>query len=183
MILDRRDIIVPVSLIARPPSAAVFDVPIGWMPPPTKGSRHFRRRGQIIGFAGDRRHWDLVQAVADFASPTGQWPEAIHPRTRGGCMGDGQHVWVSAEWILMFRNCFVREEGDRLILCSGVPPRWLEAGQTIRFGPTATLFGPLTVEIEPGDEARVRWSAEWRGASPQVEITDGFAAGDVDARS
>jgi hypothetical protein len=52
VILDRQGIIVPVSLIARPPSAAVFVVLSSWTPLPAKGSRVFRRRGQILGFAG-----------------------------------------------------------------------------------------------------------------------------------
>ena len=38
----------------------------------------------------DPRYLELMDTVASLASPTGQWPEAIHPRTLGGCMGDGQ---------------------------------------------------------------------------------------------
>ena len=49
---------------------------------------------QVLLRAGDARHVDLMQTVARLASSTGQWPEAIHPRTQGGCMGDGQHVWL-----------------------------------------------------------------------------------------
>ena len=109
---------------------------------------------QVLLRAGDARHADLTQAVANVASSTGQWPEAIHPRTGGGCMGDGHHVWASAEWVLMIRNCFVREEGDRLILCSGLPIRWLETSETIRFGPTSTPYGPITVYVNPREETR-----------------------------
>ena len=65
---------------------------------------------QVLLRAGDMRYFDLMRRSADLASPTGQWPEAIHPRTLGGCMGDGQHVWAAAEWMMMMRNCFVREE-------------------------------------------------------------------------
>jgi GH15 family glucan-1,4-alpha-glucosidase len=75
---------------------------------------------QVLLRAGDPRYFGLMTAVANLASPTGQWPESIHPRTGGGCMGDGQHVWAAAEWVLMLRNCFVREEGNGLILCSGM---------------------------------------------------------------
>lgn len=56
-----------------------------------------------------------MTAVAKLASPMGQWPESIHPRTCGGCMGDGQHVWAAAEWVLMIRNCFIREEKEPII--------------------------------------------------------------------
>jgi len=127
---------------------------------------------QILLRAGDPRYLDLMDTIADLATPTGQWPEAIHPRTLGGCMGDGHHVWAAAEWILMIRNCFVREEGAQLVLCSGIPRRWLDAGQRISFGPAPTAFGTITVTVTPGDAgpARVAWEAQWRGAEPPIEV-------------
>ncbi|MGI9333190.1 MAG: hypothetical protein ACR2RL_08550, partial [Gammaproteobacteria bacterium] len=42
---------------------------------------------QVLLRAGDPRHADLIETVAGLASPTGQWPEAVHPQTGGGCMG------------------------------------------------------------------------------------------------
>jgi hypothetical protein len=129
---------------------------------------------QVLLRSGDVRHAELTQAVADLASPTGQWPEAIHPRTGGGCMGDGHHVWASAEWVMMIRNCFVREEGQRLVLCSGIPDHWLETSQTIRFGPTSTPYGPITVYVTPHEETQVSWTAEWRGAAPPIEVVEGY---------
>ncbi len=101
--------------------------------------------------AGDDRYRRLINRVAYLASPTGQWPEAIHPFTEGGCMGDGQHGWAAAEWILMIRNLFVREERDRLIFGSGIFPSWLETGGPIRFGPTLTPDGPMSIGIEKKD--------------------------------
>ena len=52
---------------------------------------------QVLLRAGDPRYFSLMTAVAKLASPTGQWPESVHPRTGGGCMGDGQHVWAAAK--------------------------------------------------------------------------------------
>lgn len=126
---------------------------------------------QILLRAGDTRYFDLMKTVARLASPTGQWPEAIHPATGGGCMGDGQHIWAAAEWILMIRNCFVREEEDRLILGSGVPPRWLEGEAELCFGPAPTAFGSLTVSIRPrGDTVAIDWQSSWHREPPTVEI-------------
>jgi GH15 family glucan-1,4-alpha-glucosidase len=65
---------------------------------------------QVLLRADDPRYFGLMTAVANWHHPTGQWPESIHPRTGGGCMGDGQHVWAAAEWVLMIRNCFVRKK-------------------------------------------------------------------------
>jgi len=127
---------------------------------------------QILLRAGDPRHLQLMDAVAALASPTGQWPEAIHPRTGGGCMGDGHHVWASAEWVLMIRNCFVREEGEGLILCAGIPARWLDQDTPIRFGPAPTAFGAVTLSIMPvsGKPPRIDWRGDWHHGAPPIEI-------------
>ncbi|MES2695710.1 MAG: hypothetical protein V4773_19710 [Verrucomicrobiota bacterium] len=122
--------------------------------------------------------WELMDHVARLASPTGQWPEAIHPKTLGGCMGDGQHIWAACEWALMIRNCFVREEpaaaGSRapghLVIGAGVRPEWYRDGEA-SFGPTLTPHGPVTVRItRDGDQARVRVDGEWRGTPPTLEV-------------
>ena len=126
---------------------------------------------QVLLRAGDLRALDLMRTVASLASSTGQWPEAVHPRTRGGCMGDGQHVWAASEWLLMIRNCFVREEGDRLILASGIPAAWLEQTEAISFGPAPTLWGDVTVYVLPSeDEVAVRWETAWHAEAPPVEV-------------
>jgi hypothetical protein len=131
---------------------------------------------QVLLRAGDPRYLELMDTVAALATPTGQWPEAIHPRTRGGCMGDGQHVWAAAEWVLMVRNCLVREEGDRLILGAGVAPRWLVVGSPLTFGPAPTAFGPLTLNIktEPHHRVHVAWQGHWHikghASAPTIEV-------------
>lgn len=124
---------------------------------------------QVLLRAGEPRHAGLVRHVAELASPTGQWPEAIHPHTGGGCMGDGQHVWAAAEWVLMMRALFLREEGDRLILCQGIDPAWLDA--PLSFGPAPTRFGKVTVNVRPDDGGpQVTWHGGWHGAAPEVEV-------------
>jgi hypothetical protein len=100
----------------------------------------------------DTRYRDLITAVADLASPTGQWPEAINPLTGGGCMGDGQHGWAAAEWIMMMRNLFIREEDDYLILGSGIFPEWLEQDVPLSFGPTLVPGGAVVVTFVPSDK-------------------------------
>jgi hypothetical protein len=114
---------------------------------------------------------ELIEAVAAVASPTGQWPEAIHPRVEGGCMGDGQHAWAAAEWVLAIRNLFVREELDELILLAGVPEKWLSADAVARLGPAPTRWGPVSVSVQlEGETARVRLSARWRREDFRVRV-------------
>lgn len=127
---------------------------------------------QVLLRAGDARHLALTDRVAELASSTGQWPEAIHPHTLGGCMGDGHHVWASAEWVLMVRNMFVREEGGGLVIGAGVAPRWLRDGVRLAFGPAPTDFGIVSIAIEVlgGARVRVRWEGAWRGAAPAISV-------------
>jgi hypothetical protein len=126
---------------------------------------------QVLMRAGDSRALHLGRTVADLASSTGQWPEAVHPRTRGGCMGDGHHVWASAEWVLYVRHCFVREEEDHLVLAAGIDNDWLERGQPLSFGPAPTAFGMVTVTISspsPG-QVEIGWEGNWRAAAPPIK--------------
>ncbi len=126
---------------------------------------------QVLLRAGDPRYFGLMTAAAKLATSTGQWPESIHPRTGGGCMGDGQQVWAAAEWVMIIRNCFVREEGNRLILCSGIPLVWLTKNQTIAFGPAPTSFGDIQISIKPqGQNILVVWHGLWFTKEPPIDI-------------
>jgi hypothetical protein len=126
---------------------------------------------QTLLRCGDARFRLLVDTVAALASPTGQWPEAIHPQTGGGCMGDGQHGWAAAEWVMMIRNIFIREEGRKLILGAGIFPEWLENREEVAFGPTPTPFGPVGVHIYPkGTDYLLACDARWRCDPPTVKI-------------
>ena len=113
----------------------------------------------------DPRHRELIRTAADLASPTGQWPEAIHPRTGGGCMGDGQHGWAAAEWIMMVRNLFVREENGGLVIGAGIFPEWLADGSSMTFGPTATCQGRVRVVVDHID-GRPAVKTEWKDREP-----------------
>ncbi|MGE3847097.1 MAG: hypothetical protein AB7I01_09450, partial [Gammaproteobacteria bacterium] len=126
---------------------------------------------QVLMRAGDARHGELVAAVAALASPTGHWPEAVHPATGGGCMGDGQHGWAAAEWLLCMRDSFVREEGAGLVLGAGIPPTWLELGATARLGPVHTRHGVVTVTVSgAGDGPSLALEARWQGTPPPLEV-------------
>jgi len=139
---------------------------------------------QVLLRAGDPRWSELVDVVISLASPTGQWPEAIHPATGGGCMGDGHHVWASAEWALFVRNAFVREERDTLVLGEGIRKHWLEAREPIAFGPTLTPWGPISVRVEMVEEDPVvSWDATWRLRPAHIRVAvPGYRVQDVAAQ-
>lgn len=127
---------------------------------------------QVLLRAGDLRYQSMIEAVAELASPTGQWPEAIHPHTFGGCMGDGQHGWAAAEWLVMIRNLFVREEGDTLILGDGIFEKWITGNETLQFGPTPTSYGDISVSIpEKENTVALSWEANWRNKPDSLRVS------------
>jgi hypothetical protein len=126
---------------------------------------------QCLLRAGDARYMPLVEKVADLATSTGHWPEAVHPQTLGGCMGDGQHAWAAAEWIVMIHNMFAAEEGDALILLRGVPRKWLQSSAPLRIGPIHTRFGPLEIAVEfTANTVEVIWTARWHVPPAAISI-------------
>jgi hypothetical protein len=86
-------------------------------------------------------------------------------------MGDGQHVWASAEWVSIIRNWFVREERDHLVLGSGLPEEWLDGRNSMKLGPTPTTFGDICVEVESEpNQIQVKWSGTWHEGPPMIEV-------------
>ncbi len=85
-------------------------------------------------YAGERaKFWEMFSTACSVASPTMTFPEAIHPATGGGCMGDGHHGWAAAEVVLALRDAFVFErrkpdQSFELVLFAGIPASWLVPG-------------------------------------------------------
>jgi hypothetical protein len=55
--------------------------------------------------------------------------------------------WTAAELFLLLRNCLVREEGDALVVGSGVPESWMSQAFAIRDFPT--YFGKVSFAYDP----------------------------------
>jgi hypothetical protein len=53
------------------------------------------------------------------------------------------HSWAMAEFWLLMRDSIAFEEGNRLILLSGVPAEWFKSGEGMRASGMATYFGNL----------------------------------------
>ena len=77
---------------------------------------------------GDPRWLDLLAGIRAHATPTLTWPEACHPRTGGGCMGDGDHGWACAEVLALVRQALVRDQGGRLLLLPNAAEAWWADG-------------------------------------------------------
>ena len=86
-------------------------------------------------------------------------------------MGDGQHGWAAAEWVLALRALFLMEESDHLIVGAGLFPEWLATEGELFFGPSPTCWGPVTVRINVREEAcRVDVDGQWHDTPPEIVV-------------
>ncbi len=138
--------------------------------------------------AGDRRCLDRLDWLLDVATPTWTWPEAIHPRLEGGCMGDGHHGWAAAELLTFVRDLLVREVGPQrsgagartgeggeggqggLALASLVPDGWYGQGWEVHDAPTA--HGRLSYAVRwHGDRVALLWEMVPHPGADPVRLT------------
>lgn len=99
--------------------------------------------------------WKIIfNAVLDAASSTWTWPEAIHPKTGGGCMGDGDHGWAAAEFISLIRDMLVYEQQDSLFLGAGIFSEWFDLStQNIELKNASTLHGTVSFSLNKKSDA------------------------------
>ena len=62
------------------------------------------------------------------------------------------HGWTAAEWIMLLRDLFVRDDGDRLVLGPHVPAAWRVPGA--RFGARGlpTRFGLVSYSVTVAED-------------------------------
>lgn len=115
--------------------------------------------------AGQRRAWDRLAWLLGAATPTFTWPEAIHPRLGGGCMGDGHHGWAAADFLSFVRNTLVREAPDGSItLFTIIPPGW--EGKPVKVEHAPTQQGLISFELTwKGPNALLAWECEKPGVT------------------
>src|SRR5262249_33729308 len=92
--------------------------------------------------------------LADRATPTGTWPEVVHPRTGRGIAGDGQAAAATAEVLLLVRDLLVRETDDGLALGDGWPADWFGRG--------------VRVPCAPPTCGRCSYAVRWHGDRPAL---------------
>jgi hypothetical protein len=120
--------------------------------------------------AGDRRCLDRLAWMLDAATPTWTWPEAIHPRLEGGCMGDGHHGWAAAELLTFVRDLLVREVAGGVALASLVPDGWYGQGWEVHDAPTAAGHVSYAVRWH-GDRVALLWEVTPHVGVGKVRLT------------
>ena len=90
----------------------------------------------------------LFDSVISLLSPTFTSPEAINPKTLGGCEGDGHHGWAIAEILHFIRNMFVLEKNKNLYLLSGAKDEWFKDGNCISVKNAYSYFGTINFNVK-----------------------------------
>ena len=91
-------------------------------------------------YLGDRKSFNkLFTDTIRKKTSVNNFPEAMHPVTGGGCMGDGHHGWAAAEIVSAFRDMFLweDEEHQELKIFSGIPEEWFNSSFMMNEIPTS----------------------------------------------
>jgi hypothetical protein len=95
-----------------------------------------------------QRAWHIANTILRQCVSPYSLPEAIHPKTGGGAMGDGHHGWAAAEIVLFLLDCLVREQGGMLFIFKDIQPGMLQWGKDTSVDGVATSFGKFHCSLQ-----------------------------------
>lgn len=105
---------------------------------------------------------DVAEPLAwliERGAPVWAWPELVHPRSGGGCAGEGHHAASTAAVLQFVRRLAVHEQGGGLALLPAVPDTWL--GQAIEAHDVPTSYGRLSYAVRwHGERPALLWELE-----------------------
>ncbi len=138
---------------------------------------------KVLLIRQDLRWLFMFKAIMTAASPTWTWPEAIHPKTGGGCMGDGDHGWAAAEFISLIRHMYVFEHQEALFLGTGLLLQWFDClsdmnqstmeskPQEIQVNNAPTLFGTVSYSLKKnGNDIILCWQINHNDLQKKVPV-------------
>ncbi len=94
------------------------------------------------------RALDYFCAFTDTAGGTLSWGEGYSHVIAGG---DQPHFWADGQWLNLFRQLFVFEDGHSLWLTPALFRRWHAGGHRVQAAGLATHFGRLDLDIVADD--------------------------------
>jgi hypothetical protein len=109
----------------------------------------------LAGLESSRR----ARWLLDTGAPLWRWPELVHPRTGGGCAGEGHHGAATAAVLDLIRSTVVVEAGAGLWVLPAVPPDWY--GQPVEAHGVPTAHGHLSFAVRwHGERPALLWELE-----------------------
>jgi len=108
-------------------------------------------------------------AYTDLAGGTLGWGEGYSDAPNLS-WGDQPHNWADVYWLILFRNLFVFEDEDTLMLTPALFRRWHQGDRVISAKGLPTYFGVLDLEIHPnGEGSRIDYSVKLTTRGDQAE--------------
>ena len=109
--------------------------------------------------AGDVGAFDQLAWMLDIGAPIATWPEFVHPRSGGGCAGQGHHGPSTASFLRLARTIALIERPAGLHVLPVVPDAWF--GQSIEMHDVPTQHGLLSLAVRwHGERPAVLWDVE-----------------------
>ena len=107
----------------------------------------------------------------DRVSPTGTWPDRIHPVTGNGIGATGHSPDVCCHFLLFFRNLMVMEERETLYLLPGVFATALWREPQIELKCIPTTFGEISLKCESiGKVTQIKFNPSFRRKPQQIRL-------------
>lgn len=101
----------------------------------------------LLNLNEEKKAVNLFDSVISLLTKTYTGPEAINPKSLGGCEGDGHHGWLVAELIHFIRNSLLFEKENGIVILSGSRREWFKDGDKILFNNGVTYFGNISFEV------------------------------------
>ncbi len=98
------------------------------------------------------RALDYFCAFTDTAGGTLSWGEGYSNVIAGG---DQPHFWADGQWINLFRQLFVFEDGSDLWIAPALLRRWQQSENQVSVSGLTTHFGDLTLQIRPSQDGSI----------------------------
>ncbi|HVN48844.1 MAG TPA: hypothetical protein VMU30_08510, partial [Bacteroidota bacterium] len=103
-----------------------------------------------------QKAWDVAETIFRHCGSPYSLPEAIHPLTGGGAMGDGHHGWAGAEIILFLLDTITHEDERSIHFFDRLPKTFWEQRKPFTIKNLSTSIGALNIHCEFASE-KILW--------------------------
>jgi hypothetical protein len=115
---------------------------------------HIAHSYLILGHT--QKAWDVAGTIFRHCVSPFSLPEAIHPVTGGGAMGDGHHGWAAAEILLFLLDTLAHEDVQYVYFFDRFPESFWQQRRTMAVKSLPTSIGVFNVTCEFASE-KILW--------------------------
>jgi hypothetical protein len=117
------------------------------------------------------RYEPIFKFLSEAVSPTGSWPDRVHPVLKGGIGATGHSPEVCCHFLLLLRNMMVMEEEGILHLLPGILPGFIWHYPNIELRRLPTFFGEISLRCRSlGNIIQIDFSADFRIKPQQIRL-------------